>query len=52
MVPCQPILIAQKENVTIQIYIKLTKLNGGVQGEFYQLENADKALAELGNRCL
>lgn len=42
MVPYQPIIIAQKENGTIQSYIEIW------WSEFYQLESVDVALAELG----
>ena len=48
---CHPIVIVPKDNGAIRLCIDLTKLNEGVQREFYQLESVDETLAKLGKDC-
>ena len=49
---CHPIVVVMKPNGNIRLCLDLTKLNEGIEREFYQLEGIDETIAKLGEACV
>ena len=49
---CHPIVVVMKPNGNIRLCLDLTKLNEGIEREFYQLEGIDETIVKLGEECV